>query len=319
MPVLSKDDAAVLLLRMVAITGPSGPRIDLTGPTGPQGSMAPTGPTGSVGNTGPMDIGATGPTAKLGVTGPRGATGPQASGDVTGATGPYGDFGLDGASGPVGVLGPTGYTGPGGGPLGGTGVTGPTGTGNVAGVQAPIFASATPYLTAAPLVGTAAGEGTFNQYRSHLPNYIYLTPIFVPFARTYTSMMVESYTLNTPAFFRMGLYDCTEEMHPTVPLVDSGNTPVAAGLITCSFSVALNPKPYFLAFWCNIANIFFKFWDVRDVAPTLGMKLYPDSSAWSNSINFMRYSRTYSGGLPDLTLLTPTTLDNGGSIIQGIR
>jgi hypothetical protein len=317
MAIRSNDSALVMDRPVVTITGATGPRIGLTGPTGGQGDASPIGPTGATGDGGPIAVGPVGPTSITGSTGPRGDTGPVLSSNMTGATGWWGDWGASGPTGPVGPAGETGFTGPGGGPLGVTGLLGPTGSGSVCGVQSPSFFSPGIYLTAAPLLVNDLGSPYAFRYAS--ANNIYLVPIFVPYARIYTEMAVESYVTNTLGFFRMGLYDCTEDMRPTVPLVDCGNRPVSAGMIVAAFSVALKQKPYYLAFWCNNNSIYFKYWGPEDVATTLGIRQSSFGDSWSQGINYLRYARTYGPVFPDLTLILPTALETGGTTIQGIR
>lgn len=112
----------------LGITGPTGPRSTVPGPTGPAGG--PTGSLGPTGATGPQSFvpgprGTTGPTGRKGDTGPQGVQGYQG---VPGDIGPQGEIGVQGDTGPQGEIGPTGYTGPEGGPKGDSGPTGPRGT-----------------------------------------------------------------------------------------------------------------------------------------------------------------------------------------------
>jgi hypothetical protein len=317
MAVRSNKPALNSILPIVTLTGATG-GVGPTGPPGPQGVISPTGPTGDVGPTGSIgEGGSTGPSAVTGPTGPRGATGDIFSGDLTGDTGPWGWWGDYGPTGPTGATGEKGLTGPGGGPLGVTGGLGPTGSGSVCGVQAPMFGNSTIYLTTPLLL--VNDQGSPYAYRAPTNNMIYLVPVFVPFARTYTEMVVEAYVTNTTGFFRMGLYDCTEDMRPTVPVADCGNRPVAAGVMASPFSAALKQKPYYLAFWVNNPSVYFKYWGVEDIPTVLGARQSSSGGGWVQGVNYIRYARAYGTPFPDLTLVLPTALETGGFVIQGIR
>jgi hypothetical protein len=117
--------------------GPTGPNLNLTGPTGQMGStgsIGPTGITGPTANIGPTgfmgNTGSDGPTGSTGIIGPTGPIGIstiQGSTGIIGRTGPTGQ--TSNLTGPTGITGPTGPTGPIGitGPTGVQGATGPTG------------------------------------------------------------------------------------------------------------------------------------------------------------------------------------------------
>lgn len=117
-PVVSSDNAT-LMLSIIGPTGATGGgATGVTGPTGFNGTLGGTGPTGPIG-TGPTGpIGTTG--AASTVTGPTGPTGSTGATGPTGVTGPTGRTGPTGATGATGTL--TGPTGPSGGPTGPTGM-----------------------------------------------------------------------------------------------------------------------------------------------------------------------------------------------------
>jgi hypothetical protein len=315
MAVRSKTTARVTNRPVVAVSGPTGPA---GGPIGPAGSTGPsvTGPTGLRGPTGPFGTGPTGVGAFTGPTGPR-STGPTGFG-LPGATGDYGDNGPDGPTGAIGAVGKTGSAGPAASPTGpASGLTGPTGAGSICVPQVPFFADPNVWLTF-PLFDTSDGFGS----GTTTAGIIYLIPVFVPYPRTYTAMAVEP---GDPGPFgggiqaRVGIYDCTQDMHPTVPLYDSGNTIIRGpGLFSFSFSVALAQKPYFLAFW-SLSGFTGKTVDLSEIVCALGMQKYADNSRWMFNQNFMQFNRTYSGSFPDLTTLTPTAVNAGNYIVQGIR
>jgi hypothetical protein len=112
---------------------------DITGPTGPTGTVngniftgptGETGPTGTIGSTGKIGrVGITGPTGSTGQTGPTGSIGKTGPTGSTGQIGPTGSIGQTGPTGSIGKTGPTGPQGTTGsiGPIGPTGALGPTG------------------------------------------------------------------------------------------------------------------------------------------------------------------------------------------------
>ena len=316
MPVTLREPALISERPAITVTGPTGPSGGPPGPAGPSGS-AITGPTGARGVTGPFGIGPTGPGAFTGPRGHRGATGLPG----TAGTGPDGYYGPDGDTGPVGPIGargPTGHIGHILSPAGITGAVGPTGAGSVCGVQVPFFTDPEVYLTVPTLNDT---ELSFRSVQP-LPGPILLFPVLVPWPRTYTSMAIEVTQVAPLVKFRMGIYDCTGDMHPTAPLCDSGDLiPSGLGRMTFSFSVSLEQKAYFLAYW-GLAGTgapqFRGFW-VDQIVTTLGWERYTDSHAWVFGMNWMQFAGTY-GPLPNLSAASPASLQGGaGHIILGIR
>jgi hypothetical protein len=314
MAVRSRASARVANQPVVTVAGPTGPSGGPIGPAGPAGP-AKTGPTGPRGATGPFGAGPTGAGAFTGPTGHRGATGSPGHG-LTGFDGPQGD---DGVTGPTGATGAQGLAGAAGAvlaPPGITGTIGPTGAGNVCGVQAPFFADSETYLTVATLNDpdlsfTAMQPAT---------NFIYLFPVLIPWPRTYTSMAVEVTRAASTSKFRLGIYDCTGDMHPTTALCDSGDlVPAGTGLMTFSFSVALGQKPYFLAYWTSnaVGGAQFKSFWVDQVATVLGWQ--KSSSQWIGGANYMTFFHAYGTAFPDLSAASPNNLTTGGHLILGIR
>jgi hypothetical protein len=308
----------ILAKPVVVIGGPTGPAGGPTGPTGPEGTATTTGPTGPRGPTGPLGTGPTGPSSATGPTGPLGATGPVGIGPQ-GPTGEQGYQGYTGPTGATGLQGEVGATGPATGPTGPDGPGGPPGTGNICGMQVPIFDSPITYLvmpmaTNNPIISISMPA-----------NLLILTPVFVPYSRLYTKMAIDCNTTNLEGRFRMGIYDCTEEMHPTIPIVDSGNlVPTAANLMEITYSRMLSPKPYYLALWCGSVMSFQGFYGYY-VFQTLGMR--STASGFENQTHTVMYNLTFDeGDFPDLTANDSYTLNSAagfvtatGTIIQGIR
>lgn len=309
MPVTRNDPALVYLKPSVAITGPTGPAFNSTGPTGATGP-ALDGMTGPHGVTGP--IGATGPTGPSGTTGStgfRGNTGPAGSGEETG---PVGSDGEDGPPGPTGNTGPTGRTGSQGKPGGPTGVlggTGPTGKGNYGGVPVAFFTDNETFLTNAPhYIGPAsiASPWGFAEFGG---STIGLVPIYVPYARTFTQMVVELQQAYFPTVgIRLGIYNCGDDMHPTTVLYDSGLIlPTAKGRMGASFSIPLEARPYYLAVSGN-QGMNFRAVESDKMLPVLGWRKYApafSSNTWrGENTGALRYfTFSWSGVLPfpDLT------------------
>jgi hypothetical protein len=303
---------------VVVVGGHTGPAGGPAGPTGLPGiEPGPTGNTGPTGPTGKFGTGPTGPASDTGPTGPTGLTGPEGTGPE-GPTGPSGDVGWTGPMGDTGPTGPTGVTGPATGPTGPYGPVGPGGSGNICGQMVPFFVDPTMYLTMPvsnnfPLFSVAGP-----------PDRISLVPVYVPYARLYTALVAQVYQTNPSILFRMGIYDCGPNMHPTVPLVDSGNLTPVAGIMSVPFSVALSPKPYFLAFWSNgspqMIGILGQY-----LVPTLGFD--SDTFNFTTPVHHLYYTgKIYGGVFPDLTAdngftLGVVTAASGMSayILQGIR
>jgi hypothetical protein len=321
MSVERNDPAAVHEKPEVIIPGSTGP-VGATGPTGAQGAASVTGPTGPQGVTGLTGaLGATGPGQSTGPTGPRGATGPLDTEGGTGATGPWGEWGPDGPTGPTGPTGRVGSQGAPGGPHGGTGAVGPTGMGNIGGLQVPFFGDPEVYLTTPTIIFGAGNDVPWN-YREFTAATIYLMPVFIPYARTYTEMVVESYEVRIlDVGFKLGIYDCTEDMQPTVPLFGSSHQgPNGKGRMGVSFSLALSAKPYYLAFMCNYTERFRVFWG-DEVAMSLGWRKYADNSKWQFEIVALQtsyFNYNYNLGFVDLT--SKTDVKPGNSLLMiGIR
>jgi hypothetical protein len=306
--------ATVLARPVVVIAGMTGPSGGPTGPTGTTGAATVTGPTGATGPTGPLGTGPTGAGAFTGPTGSPGATGPQGFGPA-GLTGQQGAMGFTGPTGVTGAQGATGADGPTTGPTGPAGPVGPPGIGSICGQQVPFFGDPTVYLTMPvgsnfPLVqATVAAAHT-----------ICLVPVFVPYPRTFTLMTIQMYYSIPSILFRMGIYDCTQDMHPTVSLVDSGDLVPVAGLMTFTFSAALASKPYYLAYWSNGVPTITCF-PGNELIQTLGLR--STSSGFTNAVHNLTYSgKTYGGAFPDLTADNGYVLNQGADsnyIIQGIR
>jgi len=320
MTITRDDPARVYQLPSIAITGATGPVSNITGSTGPTGARAPTGPTGVTGVQGEM--GATGPTGAskaTGVTGPRGATGPRGNSDTLGPTGYAGDQGLDGPTGNTGPMGRTGAQGRGGGPRGITGTTGLTGTGNVGGTIVPFFGDSEAFLVSpmTPIAGSSSWG-----YGALASGAIALSPVFVPFARTYTQIVCESQSARLPSVrMRMGIYNCDENMQPTTVAFDSGAmTPIGAGRMSAVMSVALAAKPYYLALEVEFGHNF-RALNSAQILPVLGWKRYPPATAeqWSTNIVARNYTggASFSSPLPDLT--GKTLVDSNSNFLIGIR
>ena len=110
---------------------------------------------------------------------------------------------------------------------------------------------------------------------------------------------------------RVGLYDCTVDMHPTVPLCDSGDlVPLLPGLMTFTFSLNLDAKPYYLA-WISTGSAFTaRAWSGSGFLDTLG--IISNSSGFGASIGNLTYTRAY-GPLPNLTSDNTHTFASYGS------
>jgi hypothetical protein len=222
MTVERNDSAAILQKPDVIIAGPTGP-VGATGPTGPQGDASLTGPTGAKGPTGVTSaLGPTGPDRMTGPTGPRGATGPLDTEGGTGAQGFWGDWGPDGPTGPTGPTGRAGSKGPSSSPRGITGGMGPVGAGSVGGLSVPFFVDNETYLTM-PMGRFGGGMiGASPGYTDIYASTVWLVPVFVPYRRVFTQIVVESGQSRVgDVGLRLGIYDCTEDMQPTVPIYDS--------------------------------------------------------------------------------------------------
>ena len=322
MPVQSHDPALIFEKPVVVVGGPTG-ALGATGATGLEGPPSAPGPTGSVGATGPSGIeGATGLPMVTGPTGPRGPTGAI---QLDGGTGAQGDGGDDGSDGPTGVTGDVGPSGPTGARLAPKGppsaVTGPTGAGSICVSQVPFFADPNVYMTF-PLLDVNLVNSPF-AIGNILVNAIVLMPIFIPYSRTFTSMAVEIGPGYTDSEFRMGIYDCDHNMQPLAPLFDSGSHfPTGTGLFAVSFSLALQQRPYLMAYWGGLFALPAKIISSPQIVNTLGMKKYPpaEASQWQFSMAFMLYSnQTYGPPFPDLTGVAPSSFDYGNYLIQGIR
>lgn len=220
------------------------------------------------------------------MTGPFGA-GPE------GPTGPQGFIGYTGATGPTGTVGPTGIVGPDTGPTGPGGPVGPLGSGNICGMSTPYFTDTETFLIMPVAANAPLGTTSVE------PDKIILIPIYIPFARTYTQLAIQSYQDNPAARFRLGIYDCDEEMHPLNPIVDSGNLAPTMDINTITFSQALSPKPYYLAIWCGSA-LTFRSYPGTYVIQSLGLRC--TSAGWERLIHNLSYDVTFDeGDFPDLT------------------
>ena len=310
MPVTANQPALIYQRYFSALIGPTGP-LGGTGPVGVAGATG-IGPTGPKGYRGYYNTGPTGPSGVTGFTGPLGWTGPQGFGSETGPQGDGGDWGIDGPTGDTGSIGPTGHLGPGGNaPTGITGVSGSTGTGDYGGTDAPFFYDSEVFLTT-PTLGVANQTGSPWGFGSTNLFHITLVPVFVPFARTFTEIAVEVAQTYYPTIgIQLGIYDCGADMHPTLPLFDSGLiAPLGKGRMTAAFSLALQAKPYYLAISANQA-VSIRTFSAAYVVPTLGMKRY--SPIWgTNDWMFETVALdTTAGGswgspspFPDLSALT---------------
>jgi len=324
--VRSNDRSLIVDKPVVVIEGATGLPGGPTGPDGPEGAAAATGPTGYVGPTGPM--GFTGPAgvgAITGPTGPLGETGPTGGGGFTGWEGYYGP---PGDTGPTGVAGPTGRvgsTGSASAPTGGSGTTGTAGIGNVGGIQVPLFHAQEVYLTT-PLIETGSYPSNW-EYQGLGALTVYLIPVFVPFARTYTEIAVDSYQayIYYGERMRLGIYDCNTDMHPTVPIFDSGTiSPIGKGRMTASFSLALQPKPYYLAVYAD-SGIALRCFSITTLNQTLGLVRFSPASfnvGWRTESFALSWHEFYIsfGPLPDLTARTAAiSVPSGPVIMIGIR
>jgi hypothetical protein len=323
MPVRSNHSAPISEIQPVTLTGPTGPQTGVTGPIGMMG-LSVTGPAGPIGVSGPVGPpGATGLGGFTGPTGAFGATGPQGGSEGTGPTGDYGEWGPDGPEGNTGPLGRTGSAGRPGGPTGVSGATGPTGAGNIGGVEVPFFVDSETFLTAS-MLSCGPNDSPWG-YASVSTGTIALLPVFVPFARHYTEMVCESQQALYPTIaMRLGIYDCGNDMHPTVPLFDSGQIlPIGQGRMGAFFDLDLVAKPYWLAISITQSSNFRAFSNAK-LFPVLGYQRYTvvfdPKQNWrfeAGPIYFNGSGWNFNTALPDLTA---KTLSSGGaSIILGIR
>jgi hypothetical protein len=323
MPVKLHEQAPILDRPVVMIGGSTGP-VGATGPMGPQGAAAVTGSTGPQGIAGPSSTGPTGLAAGTGPTGPRGATGPITVSTDPGPTGWGGDWGDEGPTGITGPAGRTGSVGTPGGPQGVFGTTGPVGVGSYGGLQVPLFVDTETYLTT-PYGHRVNSVDNSPGYYITNSSTIYLVPIFVPYPRIFTEMVIDSYQERQGVFFRMAIYDCDENMHPTVPLVQAPNMQVGGdGRIGFTFSYALSAKPYYLAFLGDTYGVYWRFLASDQIMPVLGWRKYADNSQWMFEATWMKYSRfgyVFSDGFINLTsMITPDLDFVGGSVLfMGIR
>jgi hypothetical protein len=276
------------------IGGPTGAAGGPTGPTGPIGTATTTGPTGAIGPTGLMGTGPAGEAGATGPTGPPGMTGPYGEGPQ-GEQGPQGPIGYTGPTGPTGMVGEPGPTGAATGSTGPDGPVGPPGGGNICGLVTPAFANSfgLVYLT----IPTTGNSGTVNA--SFPPHIIILTPVFVPYGRLYTKMAVRAMNTDPDARFRMGIYDCTEDMLPTHPVADTGNLAPVTGIMDCPINVMLKPKPYYLAYWGG-ANLNFSAFGGEYCIQTLGWMC--NATQWVSMLHNLSFAWDFDeGDLPDLT------------------
>jgi hypothetical protein len=227
-------------------------------------------------------------------------------------------MGFTGPTGPTGVIGLTGPPGSATGPTGFAGPVGPLGSGNIAGMSVPFFTDATTYLIQPTAPNIPTGTTTIPAH------YLLLTPFFIPYGRTYTQMVIQSYQADPASRFRMGIYDCTQDMHPTSVLFDSGNLAPTMDMMTLAMSVALSPKPYFIAIWCG-GPLTFKAFPGDYLVQALGLRC--TSTGWERFIHDLSYNMTFDeGNLPDLTSNTGWSANSAatfsftnGSPIIGIR
>jgi hypothetical protein len=308
--------ADVLQKPDVLVGGPTGP-VGATGSMGPEGPPAVTGATGPVGASGPLgEIGPTGLAADpTGPTGPWGATGPAETGGGTGPTGWGGNWGDDGPEGSTGPTGRQGKIGAGGGPRGHTGTIGPTGQGSVGGLPVPFFAHPDVFLTPPYFhVGRGSSAPGFRQMDNGL---IYLFPLYVPYRRTFTQMAVESYQAYYPTVsFKAAIYDCTEDMQPTVPLFQTNEiAPIGAGRVLFDCNIELMQRPYYLAFAMSQWGLQFRWMYGNTSTCVLGLRKYPyndyfptDPGQWYGEGSYLYYNRfvdptwwPYTDPFPDLS------------------
>jgi hypothetical protein len=302
---------------VMVVGGHTGPAGGPTGPTGPAGIATLIGPTGPTGPRGPIGTGPTGAGAFTGPTGPTGLTGPVGEG-MPGATGSTGDTGPTGPLGFPGQVGPVGPAGPATGPTGPAGPNGPAGAGNVCGAQAPLYSNPNTFLVM-PLIGNNPLISVDID-----PHTVILTPVYVPYGRVYTSIAVNCLGGFPGARYRLAIYDCTDSMHPTVPLFDSGDIAYVVGFSQISFSVALSPKPYYLALWADSGVGFTGIYGAYTIQ-TLGLRA--DASGWQSFVHNLSYAINYDGGnFPDLTsnngyLMNAAAgfVTNKGEVLIGIR
>lgn len=322
----STHPAAVAERPEILLGGPTGV-VGATGPIGPQGAMA-TGATGPPGDLGPYNTGPTGPGNITGPTGPRGVTGPLDLAGGTGQEGWWGDWGDDGPTGPTGHTGRQGRQGDAGGQTGARGTaTGPTGAGDIIGTSAPFFLDPEVYLIT-PQHDRSRGHSTWG-YRYISNGYIHLIPIFVPFPRTYTEIVSDSYQAHFYGGIIMGIYDCDQNMHPTQCLFSSGPlNPVGIGRVAVQFSLPLKAKPYYLAFMSSDYGFIFRTSEGYETMPVLGLPRYrpneyTTNTNWTYEVQTLVYGSFYFGytsGLIDLTDKTEPDLRAGGDrLFMGIR
>jgi hypothetical protein len=333
---------------IVGATGPTGVRG--TGPTGPTGAGAFTGPTGPTGMTGPPgSVGQTGPAglaSNTGATGPGGGTGftgPAGSAANTGATGPTGAAGFFGGTGPtgptgigptgptgatgVGMTGPTGSSGPTGvgatgptGAVGSTGSIGPTGSGSGGGGGGgamPFYDDANTYLTIipAPTANPAAV--------SLAANTIFLFPVSVIAARTFTALAARVATASAGNTFRLALYAVDPNtMHPTTVVADSGALSASsAALVSGSISAAVQPGVYYLAYWAG-AIISMRGYNGSAWLPLFGLRTVTGDWGSGSQNGYLSYGgKTYGSSFPDLSADNGYTVNNNTNtaVIVGIR
>lgn len=327
MPVKSKFPAPIYQKPVIAVTGTTGPQTGVIGPTGPFGPRLPIGPTGVTGPTGPLTrVGPTGVGGLTGPTGAVGATGPSGGGEGTGPEGYYGDDGLEGPTGSTGATGRTGPAGRPGGPRGITGGSGPTGTGSVVGMSVPFFADNETFLTPPTTeIGQGAAPWSYSQVSA---NTIYLMPVLVPHARHFTQIVVDSYQASSVFSgigLRLGIYDCGNDMHPTVPVFDSGLIiPVGQGRMGAVMAVDLQPKPYYLAMASNSAT-FWRVFGGDKLVPVLGWARYPPTTGniWKFENIALIYRNTGlwlpGSAFPNLTAVSVGLAVNNNSLMIGIR
>jgi hypothetical protein len=169
---------------------------------------------------------------------------------------------------------------------------GPLGGGNVCGSMAPMFAYTNTFLVMPSLSNIPLTEVTLD------PNVIYLIPVYVPFARHYTAMAIA--VVGSENVFKIGIYDCDQDMHPTVCLVET--VPMnwtTTGVTQVPIDVMLSPKPYYLALWAG-GEIRVEAFPGTYVVHTLGWRC--NSSGWTQPVHNVTYAVTFNGGnFPDLT------------------
>jgi hypothetical protein len=294
----SIDPAEIMVKPVVVIGGPTGP-VGGLGPTGPEGAAPVTGATGPYGSTGSMGItGPTGPDHFTGSTGPPGATGPLEIDGPTGATGWWGLWGDQGFTGPTGSTGARGAIGIPATPTGITGGIGPTGRGNYGGVSAPFFADPQVFLTI-PFVKWTR-EKTYRQLSA---GALYLTPVFLPFARHCTQIVVDSYQSVYPTVrLWLSIYDCDDNMHPTVPLFGSvAINSIPQGQVSAFCNLDLAARPYYLGFLLDTGEYFATI-DTDMIPVLLGWRKYDDNSRWMFEAQQLYYRGNFTyGTFPTLT------------------